>query len=224
MPLLSLSPSGLRPVLTPTSTTGGCFRDLPMRRLSVPLVVTMTTLAELFGFVIPLVCISYSSLRTAHSLGQTQDQQYSKALNFSAPCRLRSLSSNSDSYCEKQTNAEKQRALKMVLSCSILFLVCFAPYHINFVLYLMVSQGILSHCATELAVRQFHPVSLCLANLSCCLNPLLYYFLTSEFRLHFTTRTSFSSSLLPSPVGSPTQRPTQHRLAIMESSSSDRAI
>lgn len=222
MPLPSLSPSGFRPVFTPSSTTAGCFRDLPMRRLSVPLAVTMMTLAELFGFVIPLVCISYSSFRIVHSLGQSQDHQYSKALNLSAPCRLQSLSSNSDSYCEKQTNAEKQRALKMVLSCSMLFLVCFAPYHINFVLYLMVSQGILSHCATQLAVRQFHPVSLCLANLSCCLNPLLYYFLTSEFRLHFTRHTSFSSSLLLSPVSSPTQRPTQHQLVIMESSCSDR--
>lgn len=224
---LSSNPTGIRTVLSPNSTEVGCFKDLPMRRLSISLAVTMTALAELFGFVIPLVCISYSSIRIAWSLKQrqTQDQQNSKALNASAHSRLQSVSSNcqTDRSHEKQTNGEKRRALQMVLSCFALFLVCFAPYHFNFLLYLLVSQGIVSHCATGLAVRQFHPISLCLASLSCCLNPLLYYFLTAEFRLHLTRRTSsFTSSLLSSPISSPTQRSAQHRLMSMESSCSDR--
>uniref|UniRef100_A0A3Q3WTD1 G-protein coupled receptors family 1 profile domain-containing protein n=1 Tax=Mola mola TaxID=94237 RepID=A0A3Q3WTD1_MOLML len=131
--------------------------------------------------------------------------------------------SQTDRYSEKQTNTEKRRALLMVLGCSGLFLLCFTPYHINFLLYLMVSQDIVSNCATRVAVRQFHPVSLCLASLSCCLNPVLYYFLTAEFRLHFSRRTSsFTSSLLSSPISSPTQRPAQRRMTSLESSCSDR--
>lgn len=226
-PPLSSSPTGSRTVLSPNSTVVGCFKDLPMRRLSVSLAVSMAALAELFGFVIPLVCISYSSIRIVWSLNQrqTQDQQNSKALNSSAHSRLQSVSSNcqTDRHHEKQTNGEKRRALQMVLSCFALFLVCFAPYHFNFLLYLLVSQGIVSHCATGLAVRKFHPISLCLASLSCCLNPVLYYFLTAEFRLHLTRRTSsFTSSLLSSPISSPTQRSAQHRLMSMGSSCSDR--
>lgn len=217
------------PSLTPkpTHAGGGCFKDLPMRRLSVSLAVTMMALAELVGFVIPLACISYSSIRITWSLhqGQAQDQQTSNALNSAARSRLQSVSSNGqlEKCSEKQANAEKQRALLMVLSCFILFLVCFVPYHLNFLLYLMVSQGIVSHCATEMTVRKFHPVSLCLANLSCCLNPLLYYFLTAEFRQHLTRRvSSFTSSLLSSPISSPTQRLAPHRMMSMESSCSDR--
>lgn len=211
----------------PTHATGGCFKDLPMRRLSVSLAVTMMALAELFGFVIPLVCISYSSIRITWSLyqRQAQDQQTSNVLNSAARSRLQSVSSNGqlEKCSEKQANAEKQRALLMVLSCFILFLVCFVPYHLNFLLYLMVSQGIVSHCTTEMTVRKFHPVSLCLANLSCCLNPLLYYFLTAEFRQHLTRRvSSFTSSLLSSPISSPTQRLAPHRMMSMESSCSDR--
>lgn len=199
-----------------------CFKDLPMRRLPVSLAVTMMALAELFGFLIPLACISYSSIRIARSLSHTQTQGQE---NPAPRGRLQSVTAScqSDKYQEKQTKAEKRRALRMVLSCSALFLICFAPYHINFLLYLMVSQDIVSHCATKLAVHQFHPVSLCLASLSCCLNPLLYYFVTAEFRLHLTRRTSsFTASLLSSPISSPTQRPAQHRLMSMESSCSDR--
>lgn len=197
-----------------------CFKDLPMRRLPISLAVTMTIFAELLGFVIPLACISYSSILIARSLkrGQTSGQQ--GALGPSARSRPPSLSIQSDSFRQKQTNAEKQRALKMVLSCSSLFLVCFAPYHINFLFYLMVSQGIVSHCATEMAVRSFHPLSLCLASLSCCLHPILYYFLTAEFRHHLSRRISSSFS----PLNSPTQRFSPRRLLSMESISSDRQL
>lgn len=223
--LYATSPSAVSSASSPTPLKGSCFKDLPMRRLPVSLAVTMMALAELFGFLIPLACISYSSIRIARSLNQrqTQDQQNSNVLNSSARSRLQSVTSNCQTDHEKQTNGDKRRALRMVLSCSALFLFCFAPYHLNFLLYLMVSQDIVSHCATKLAVRQFHPVSLCLASLSCCLNPLLYYFLTAEFRLHLTRRTSsFTSSLLSSPISSPRQRPAQHRLMSMESSCSDR--
>ncbi|KAF1384295.1 hypothetical protein PFLUV_G00116860 [Perca fluviatilis] len=218
--LSSLSPSSSGP----SSSKGTCFKDLPMRRLSLSVAVTMMAFGELFGFLIPLACISCSSIRTARSLiqGQTRDQSNAADLNSSARSRLQSVTSNSqtDKYHENQTQAEKRRALRMVLSCFALFLICFAPYHLNFLLYLMVSQDIVSDCATRLAVRQFHPMSLCLASLSSCLNPLLYYFLTAEFRLHLTRRTSsFTASLLSSP---PSQRPAPGRLTSMESSCSGR--
>ncbi|XP_056239465.1 putative P2Y purinoceptor 10 [Seriola aureovittata] len=211
----------------PNSSTS-CFKDLPTRRLSLSLAVTMMASAEMFGFVIPLACISYSSIRIARSLNQkqTEDQQNPNTrLNSSARNRLQSVSSNcqTDKLNEKQTKSEKRRALRMVLSCLALFWLCFAPYHLNFLFYLMVSQDIVTHCPTRKAVSQFHPVSLCLASLSCCLNPLLYYFLTAEFRLHLTRRTSsFSSSLLSSPISSPTQHLPPHRLLSMESNCSDR--
>lgn len=200
-----------------------CFKDLPMRRLPVSAAITMMVFAELLGFLIPLACISCSSILIARSLKQRQTCDGPGSLSASARSRAQSLSIQPDLYRGNQTNTEKQRALKMVLSCSVLFLVCFAPYHINFLFYLMVSQGIVSHCATELAVRQFHPLSLCLASLSCCLNPVLYYFLTAEFRLHLRRHSSsLSSSVFSSPLNSPTQRLAPRRLLSTESTCSDR--
>ncbi|XP_018530929.1 putative P2Y purinoceptor 10 [Lates calcarifer] len=209
----------------PLGYNNSCFKDLPMKPLPLSPLVTMITLAELFGFFIPLACISYSSFRIAQSLKQseTQNQQNSVSFNSSTRSRLQSVTSNGhvDRTNERQTTSEKRRALRMVLSCSALFLFCFAPYHLNFILYLLVKQNIVTHCATRVAVNQFHPVSLCLASLSCCLNPLLYYFLTAEFRMHLTRRTSsFSSSLLSSPTTLP--RPLPDRLMSMESNCSDR--
>ncbi|XP_055368413.1 putative P2Y purinoceptor 10 [Betta splendens] len=199
----------------------GCFKDLPTRRLSRTLAVAMMASAELLGFLIPLMCILCSSARIARSLYKRQPRE---PRGSAARGRVTSVTSGGcpEKSHERQTDGEKRRALRMVLSCTALFLFCFGPYHVNFLLYLMVSQGIISNCAARLAIRQFHPVSLCLASLSCCLNPLLYYFLAAEFRRHLTIRTSsFSSSLLSSPVGSPTHRPAQQRLMSMESNCSE---
>ncbi|NXU92937.1 GP174 protein, partial [Xiphorhynchus elegans] len=78
--------------------------------------------------------------------------------------------------------AEKQKALRMVLMCAAVFCVCFTPYHINFPFFMMVIENIIRDCAVHRATLRFHPVSLCLASLNCCLDPVLYYFMTSEFQ------------------------------------------
>ncbi|CAL9707345.1 unnamed protein product [Knipowitschia caucasica] len=179
----------------------GCFNDLPTRHVSSSVAVVMVTFAELLGFLIPFICISYSTFRIAHSLrlkqkGEEQNSMRNRSHSFTF--------SVDKSYMENQSRGEKRRALRMVLSCTGLFLFCFGPYHVNFLLYMLVSQDILSDCATRLSVRRFHPISLCLSSLSCCLNPVLYYFITAEFRMHFKQRTtSFSELFLSSPLSSP---------------------
>ncbi|XP_062332239.1 putative P2Y purinoceptor 10 [Osmerus eperlanus] len=221
-PSTSLSLTSLS---TPRDTASpGCFKDLPTRRLPLPLAAAMMSVAELFGFLLPLLAVSYSSYRIARSLGQKQDKEERGQTKPAAHTPATRPSSSSFSSSSRQTDGEKRRGLRMVLSCAALFLVCFVPYHLNFLLYLMVSQGLVSHCPTQKAVRQFHPVSLCLASVSCCLNPLLYYFLTAEFRMHLRRRTSsYSSFLLSSPpCSSPQSRPTRERLTSMESVSSYR--
>ncbi|XP_015248041.1 PREDICTED: putative P2Y purinoceptor 10 isoform X2 [Cyprinodon variegatus] len=224
----------MQPSFTPSSMSHpdsvthktSCFKDLPIRKISIPLAITMMTMCELFGFLMPLICISYCSCRIAWSLNhrKTEDQQNSTAPSSSTRSRLQSITSNGqgDKNHEKHVNSEKRRALRMVLSCSALFLLCFTPYHINFLLYLMVSQDFVFHCATRLAVKQFHPVSLCMASMSCCLNPLLYYFLNAEFRMHLRRTSSFSSSFVSSPISSPKHCAAQARLLRMESSCSER--
>ncbi|XP_061092834.1 putative P2Y purinoceptor 10 [Conger conger] len=138
------------------ATNSSCFKDLPTHKLSLRLAMPMIAFGELLGFVIPLLIISFCS----YSIG-------------------RSLSRNNPT---QQSPADKRKALQMVRVCTGVFLFCFAPYHINFLLYMLVSQDVIKHCPLQNVVLYFHPISLCIASLNCCLNPLIYYFLTTEFR------------------------------------------
>ncbi|XP_018592510.1 putative P2Y purinoceptor 10 [Scleropages formosus] len=135
--------------------TSSCFKDLPIRKVSLHMTVSMLTFSEVSGFVIPLAIIIFCSFRIACSLRQ---------------------------FNERQQMSDKNKALRMVRVCAAVFLFCFAPYHINFPLYILVTQGVITNCSLGQAVKQFHPISLCIASLNCCLNPIIYYFLTTEFR------------------------------------------
>ncbi|ROK44358.1 putative G-protein coupled receptor 174 [Anabarilius grahami] len=133
-----------------------CFKDLPMRKLDFRLAISMMAAAELFGFIGPLFIIGFCTYLIVNSLRQRNRND--------------------------QSTGNTRKALRMVRVCTGVFLFCFAPYHINFLLYLMVTQCIITNCEVSRAIRQFHPISLCMASLNCCLNPLIYYFLTTEFK------------------------------------------
>ncbi|XP_026135415.1 putative P2Y purinoceptor 10 [Carassius auratus] len=136
------------------STT--CFKDLPMRKLDLRSAISMMVAAELLGFLGPLIITGFCTYLIVNSIRQRNQNQ--------------------------QFTGKTSKALRMVRVCTGVFLFCFAPYHISFLLYLMVSQSIITNCAVSQAIRQFHPISLCVASLNCCLNPLIYYFLTTEFK------------------------------------------
>ncbi|XP_054453152.1 probable G-protein coupled receptor 174 [Anoplopoma fimbria] len=142
------------------STSGGadlvCFSELPMRAISAPAAWTLLILAELLGFVIPLILVLACTCLTAGSLREPT----AGAIH---------------------DRGEKRRALKMVLSCALVFLVCFAPYHVTMPLDFMVKSNTLSSCSLRDFIRRCHPVTLCLASLNCSLDPLMYYFTTDEF-------------------------------------------
>uniref|UniRef100_G3Q3U6 G protein-coupled receptor 174 n=1 Tax=Gasterosteus aculeatus TaxID=69293 RepID=G3Q3U6_GASAC len=146
-PLLRNLSSGTVPV---------CFSELPMKAVSVPGAWALLILAELLGFVIPLVLVLASACQTAGSL------------------RLSEAGAIPD-------RGEKRRALRMVLSCALVFLVCFAPYHITMPLDFLVKADALRDCAFRDLIRRCHPFTLCLASLNCSLDPLMYYFTTDEF-------------------------------------------
>ncbi|XP_063046528.1 putative P2Y purinoceptor 10 [Engraulis encrasicolus] len=143
------------------SNGSNCFKDLPMRKLDLRVAAPMIAFAEFLGFVLPLTVILVCSCLIRRSLRKAE-----------------------------QHAGDNRRALRMVLVCTGVFLVCFAPYHVNFLLYMMASQGLVTNCDVVVAVRRFHPVTLCIASLNCCLNPLIYYFLTAEFREQLARRSS----------------------------------
>lgn len=143
-----------RPDLSNNSTT--CFADLEVKQLTVATSVSLAIITELSGFVVPLAVIIYCTWKMRQSLQEV--------------------------HAPLQHSREKPKALRMIVSCAIVFFVCFTPYHVNFPFFMMVKQKVITNCAIRYRALHFHPISLCLASLNCCLDPILYYFMTSEFK------------------------------------------
>ncbi|NWX03163.1 GP174 protein, partial [Caloenas nicobarica] len=138
------------------SAKNKCFVDLPVKQLSLPISIAMMTIGELVGFITPLLIILYCSWKTILSLKEKNSA-------------LRDL-------------GEKKKALKMILTCAVVFLICFAPYHISFPLDFLVKTQKIKNVCVRRVISVFHVVALCLASFNCCLDPVIYYFTTNEFR------------------------------------------
>ncbi|XP_016136664.1 probable G-protein coupled receptor 174 [Sinocyclocheilus grahami] len=164
----------------PIPNTAFCFSELPMMQLSKELGVSLVTFAEITGFLLPLVVVVICSWLTAASL------------------RAKT--------CVLQDTGEKHKALKMVLSCAGVFLVCFVPYHITFPLDFLAKSNCNVSSVFRIAVLHAHPITLCLASLNCCLDPVMYYFTTDEFKRRLS-RPEFHESL-----------PLQHRTSFSTNS------
>lgn len=142
-----------------------CFTDLPIQTMgSKAASLALVILAECFGFLLPLFIIVYCTYKTKTSL-QT--------------CSV------------TQNVGENQKALRMVATCAVVFFVCFTPYHIMFLFFMMVKENIIRNCVVRQRILYLHPFCLSLASLNCCLDPILYFFTTSEFQ----SRISRNSSL-----------------------------
>ncbi|NXP10673.1 GP174 protein, partial [Thinocorus orbignyianus] len=140
-----------------TTNTNACFADLKVQTIeSKVATVLMTGTAELIGFVIPLIVILFCTWKTKDSLR-----------GFQIPM---------------QNNSERRKAVRMVSMCAIVFCVCFAPYHINFFFYMLVKEKVITDCFLSTITLYTQPFCLCLASLDCCLDPILYFFTTSEFQ------------------------------------------
>ncbi|XP_054890306.1 probable G-protein coupled receptor 174 [Poeciliopsis prolifica] len=136
---------------------GECFSELPTKKIGVATASFLIILAELLGFIIPLVVVVSCSILTISSLKEVTTEGV-------------------------HDFGEKHRALKTVLSCTLVFLLCFAPYHITMPLDFLVKAGALEDCATRNMIQRCHIITLCLASLNCTLDPIMYYFTSDEFR------------------------------------------
>ncbi|XP_021261593.1 putative P2Y purinoceptor 10 isoform X1 [Numida meleagris] len=144
-----------------------CFADLEVRQIeSKVATVAMTATAELFGFIGPLIVIVFCTWKTKISLR-----------GFQIPL---------------QNNNERRKASRMVSTCAIVFFVCFAPYHINFFFYMMVKENVITDCLLRRITLHTQPFCLTLASLDCCLDPILYFFMTSEFQDQISRHSSMA--------------------------------
>ncbi|CAH2314760.1 probable G- coupled receptor 174 [Pelobates cultripes] len=153
---VSCLPFPLLRISNNTTNTDKCFVDLPLVDIGLPNSIMAVTFAELFGFVTPLTIVLYCSWRTILSLKEP------------------------DHTCHDL--GEKRKALKMILTCAVVFLVCFAPYHLSFPLDFLVKANKIESCSQRKTIKTFHSVAICLASMNSCLDPVIYYFTTDEFK------------------------------------------
>ncbi|NWH70305.1 LPAR6 protein, partial [Piaya cayana] len=71
------------------------------------------------------------------------------------------------------------RAEKIVVTNLVAFLVCFMPYHVAYLAYFLVKNNII-HSSFQQVLRDTIQVTLCWANLNCCLDGVCYYFVLKE--------------------------------------------
>ncbi|NWI71107.1 LPAR6 protein, partial [Todus mexicanus] len=71
------------------------------------------------------------------------------------------------------------RAERIVVANLVAFLVCFTPYHVAYFMYFLVKNNIIL-TSLQQVLRDTVQVTLCWANLNCCLDGVCYYFVLKE--------------------------------------------
>ncbi|XP_071425824.1 putative P2Y purinoceptor 10 [Pithys albifrons albifrons] len=149
------------------NSSSTCFADLQVQQIdSKVATVLMMAMAELLGFVGPLSIILFCTWKTKDSL---------RGFHF-----------------PQENSGEGRKAQRMVSMCAIVFCVCFAPYHINFFFYMLVKENVITDCFLSTITLYTQPFCLSLASLDCCLDPIIYFFTTSEFQDQFSRHSSIA--------------------------------
>nr|XP_020663378.1 putative P2Y purinoceptor 10 isoform X1 [Pogona vitticeps] len=145
------------PLLRSFDSPETCFTELSVKKIgSKTNSIVAVMMAEVVGFFVPLTVVVYCTWKTKASLQERQ--------------------------IPHQSTMEKQKALRMVATCAIVFFVCFTPYHIVFFFFMMVKENVIKDCTIGRHILYLHPFCLSLASFNCCLDPILYFFMTSEFQ------------------------------------------
>ncbi|KAM4605138.1 G-protein coupled receptor 55 isoform 1-T2 [Polymixia lowei] len=108
---------------------------------------------EVFGFLGPALVLVYCSVQNIWTLKESGQQ------------------SPKSSAC-----------VKIIYSSLCAFLVPFTPSHLAILLQFLVRQRVIEDCGVQTRVSLFIQISMSLANITCCLDALCYYFIAHEVR------------------------------------------
>uniref|UniRef100_A0A8C8RI31 G-protein coupled receptors family 1 profile domain-containing protein n=1 Tax=Pelusios castaneus TaxID=367368 RepID=A0A8C8RI31_9SAUR len=72
------------------------------------------------------------------------------------------------------------KSVKVIVANLATFVVCFTPFHVALLLYYLVKKQVMMSSLQQI-IRSFVQISLCWANLNCCLDAICYYFVFKEF-------------------------------------------
>ncbi|XDV28063.1 hypothetical protein PO909_031462 [Leuciscus waleckii] len=82
----------------------------------------------------------------------------------------------------KSSNPKRQAGVRIIYSSLAAFLVPFTPCHIAIFLQYLVRNKIIADCRHQKNIALFIQVSMNIANVTCCLDALCYYFIAKEVR------------------------------------------
>lgn len=109
---------------------------------------------EVFGFLLPALVLIFCSVKSIRTLSDPK--------STSSP--------------------DRQAGVRIIYSSLCAFLVPFTPCHIAVFLQYLVRSSIISKCDSKLNISLFLQLSLSLANITCCLDAIFYYFIAKEVR------------------------------------------
>ncbi|KAL7853393.1 hypothetical protein AOLI_G00202370 [Acnodon oligacanthus] len=107
-------------------------------------------------------------------------------VGYGVPCvvcivsYLLTFRSLSRSVIDASSNKKKRKAIVLMVTVLVMFLVCFTPSNIM----LMVHYSLLA-AGLQNDVYGIYMVALCLGSLNSCLDPFVYYYISEEFRGSF---------------------------------------
>ncbi|XP_030629338.1 G-protein coupled receptor 55 [Chanos chanos] len=87
---------------------------------------------------------------------------------------------------------DTQAGVRIIFSSLCAFLVPFTPCHVGIFLQFLVRNEVITDCEHKKKISLFVQLAMCLANITCCLDALCYYFIAKEVRSTKPQRLSIS--------------------------------
>ncbi|KAJ8357475.1 hypothetical protein SKAU_G00202690 [Synaphobranchus kaupii] len=117
---------------------------------------------EVFGFLLPAAVLVACSARVVHVLRHSS-----------------------------RSSPKNKASVRIIYSGLVAFLVPFTPSHLAILLQFFVRRGAITDCRLQADISMFVQMAMNLANVTCCLDALCYYFVAKEVR---TSSDSFKRS------------------------------
>lgn len=125
---------------------------------------------------------------------------------YSVLCSKLHLTAKTNHLTEKSGRSRK--AIGVICCVSLVFVVCYSPYHIDILQYMIRKLVSNPDCADLTAFQVSLHITVCLMNLNSCLDPFVYFFACKGYKrklmklLKLQVSMSFSSAVRTSPEGS----------------------
>eukprot|EP00066_Takifugu_rubripes_P028535 XP_011617801.1 PREDICTED: G-protein coupled receptor 55-like [Takifugu rubripes] len=81
-----------------------------------------------------------------------------------------------------QHSPQSRACVKIIYSSLSAFLLPFTSSHLAILLQFLVHQGVIQDCGAQRSISFFIQMSMCVSNVTCCLDALCYYFIAHEVR------------------------------------------